>query len=75
MTELLEQAIAQVRSMPEAEQDSVALLILAHAEKAKGIYNLSSEEKAAIRQGRAEAARGAFASDEEMEALWAEFER
>lgn len=73
MTELLEQAIAQVRTMPEATQDSMALLILAFADRAEGEFALTDEEMASFERSLAQADRGEFVSEEEMKALRAEF--
>lgn len=70
MTKLLEQAIEEVRKLPEPEQDEAAELLFALAEKAKGPYRLSEEELAAVENGLAAADRGEFATDEEMDALF-----
>jgi hypothetical protein len=67
MTKLLEQAIEEVRKLPESEQDEAAELLFALAEKAKGPYQLSEEELAAVEKGLAAAERGEFATDEEMD--------
>jgi hypothetical protein len=70
MSKLLEQAIEEVRKLPEPEQDEAAELLFALAEKAKGPYRLSEEELAAVERGIAAADRGEFATDEEMDALF-----
>ena len=67
MTKLLEQAIEEIRRLPEPEQDEAAELLFALAEKAKGPYQLSEEELAAVERGVAAAERGEFATDEEMD--------
>ena len=67
MTKLLEQAIEEIRRLPEPEQDEAAELLFALAEKAKGPYQLSEEELAAVERGVAAAGRGEFATDEEMD--------
>ena len=70
MTRLLEQAIEEVRKLPEPEQDEAAELLFALAEKAKGPYRLSEDELVAIERGLAAADRGEFVTDEEMDALF-----
>jgi phage-related protein len=67
MTKLLEQAIEEVRKLPESEQDEAAELLFALSEIAKGPYQLSEEELAAVEKGLAAAERGEFATDEEMD--------
>jgi hypothetical protein len=70
MTRLLEQAIEEVRKLPEPEQDEAAELLFALAEKAKGPYRLSEDELVAIERGLAAADRGEFVTDEEVDALF-----
>lgn len=69
MTKLLEKAIAKVRELPEEDQDTVAVAVLAMAEETP-IVDLDDETRAAIREGLDQARRGEFVSDEEIEALW-----
>jgi predicted transcriptional regulator len=66
MTKLLEQAIEEVRKLPEPDQDEAAELLFALAEKAKGPYRLSDDERAVVDRALAEMERGEFATDEEM---------
>jgi predicted transcriptional regulator len=68
MTKLLDQAIARVRTLPDDDQDAVALTILSMADTA--IEPLDDETRAAIREGLEQARRGEFVPDAEMEALW-----
>jgi len=68
MTKLLEQAIARARTLPDDDQDAVALAILSMADTA--IEPLDDETRAAIREGLEQARRGEFVPDEEIEALW-----
>ena len=68
MTKLLEQAIEQVRELPEARQDALATLIITEAEQTP--IELDDETRAAIREGLEQARRGEFVSDEEMQAFW-----
>jgi predicted transcriptional regulator len=66
MSRLLEQAIEEVRKLSEPEQDEAAELLFALAEKAKGPYQLSEEERVVIERALAEMERGEFATDEEI---------
>jgi hypothetical protein len=70
MTKLLEQAIARVRELPEEDQDAIALAVLSMASADASPLPLDDESRAAIREGLAQAKRGEFVSDDEIEALW-----
>ncbi len=72
MTTLLDQAVAAVRSLPAEAQDDIARLVL----KLTGAEDeapvpLTADEQAAIDASKAAAARGEFASDGEVRAVWA----
>jgi hypothetical protein len=74
MTKLLDQAIAKVRELPEPEQELAAQSLMVFAELAKeGVYPLSPEERAALEESKAQARRGEFATDEEVDAAYARF--
>jgi hypothetical protein len=66
MTKLLEQAIAKIRELPDAEQDEAAEMLLSVLSKRDGPVELDGETLAAIREGSEQARRGEFVSDEEM---------
>lgn len=70
MTKLLEQAIAKVRELPEADQDEAAEVLLSVVLKHGGPVRLDEETRAAIREGSEQAERGEFVSDEEMAAFF-----
>jgi predicted transcriptional regulator len=70
MTKLLEQAIAKVRQLPDEEQDTVALAILAMADEDARFLPLDDDTRAAIREGLEQARRGEFVPEAEIEALW-----
>ncbi len=72
MTRLLEQAIAKLKTLPEQDQDAIALAILGEIDSID--EPLDEQTRAAIREGAEQARRGEFASDEEMEALWRRFD-
>jgi hypothetical protein len=66
MTKLLEQAIARVQSLPEAEQDEAAEVLLSLVSRPREPVPLDDETRAAIREGSEQARRGEFVSDAEM---------
>jgi len=66
MTKLLEQAIASVQSLPEAEQDEAADVLLSLVSRFREPVRLDDETRAAIREGSEQARRGEFVSDAEM---------
>ena len=66
MTKLLEQAIEQIRDMPEAEQDLAAEVLLNIAAKKWEPEKLDPATRAAILEGLAQAERGELVSDEDM---------
>ncbi len=72
MTKLLDRALAAARSLPPDAQDAIAhvVLRLTGAEDEPSVA-LTPEEQAAVVASRAAAARGEFASDEHVRAVWA----
>ena len=64
MTKLLDQAIAKVRSLPDEEQDALALAMLSMTDSDAAAVPLDDETRAAIREGLAQAERGEFVPDE-----------
>ena len=70
MTKLLEEAIAKIRELPEEDQDNLAMAILLMASSEEP-YPLDDEARLAIEEGMAQARRGEFVSDAEMEQFWA----
>ncbi len=74
MTKLLERAIEAARRLPPDEQDGIARVImqLAGTDDASPVP-LSPEERDAIAKSKAAVARGEFATDEEIRALWAKY--
>jgi hypothetical protein len=73
MTKLLDDAIAAARSLPPDKQDNLARIMLQLAAATPPIFELTLEEDAALALSEAQAARGEFASDEEVRAVWAKF--
>ncbi len=73
MTDLLEQAIARVRAFPPEAQDDFARVLLRLTGDAEEPVALTEDERAAIAVSKAAAARGDFATDEEVQAVWAKY--
>ncbi|HUD85281.1 MAG TPA: hypothetical protein VMR17_02455 [Xanthobacteraceae bacterium] len=75
MTKLLDQALEAVRVLPPDAQDDIARIVLQLAgSEDHAPVALSAEERAAITVSKAAAARGEFATDEEVQAVWAKHE-
>jgi predicted transcriptional regulator len=71
MTKLLDQALEATRSLPPETQDDIARIVLRLAGKDEDPpIVLSSEERAAIARSMAAAARGEFATDEQVREVW-----
>jgi predicted transcriptional regulator len=74
MTKLLEQAIEAARQLSPEEQDEIARTIFEIVrETSDEVYVLSEEERAAIDVARAQVARGEFASEEDIEAVFKKY--
>lgn len=76
MTELFKHAVAVTKTLPDEVQDEIAqaMLALAGEEVPDAVYVLTPEEKASMARSLDQARRGDFASDEEVEAIWAKYE-
>jgi hypothetical protein len=72
MTKLLDDALAAARNLSPDEQDNIAhaVLRLTGADEEPPV-SLSADERAAIAASKSAAARGEFASDEQVRAVWA----
>lgn len=72
MTKLLDEAFEAVRRLPSRDQDDIARAImqLAGSDLVPPV-SLSPDEREAIARSKAAAARGEFASDEQVRAVWA----
>ena len=71
MTNLLDRAVANLQALPSAEQDEVARLLLQWIGEEQAPIPLGAEEEASFAESLAQADRGEFASDAEVEAIWA----
>jgi hypothetical protein len=71
MTKLLDDALKTASLLPPAEQDEIARIILQLAGgDILAPVALSPDEREAIARSRAAAARGEFATDEQVRAVW-----
>jgi hypothetical protein len=72
MTKLLERALKAARSLSPDAQDDIARLVLRLTGTDDGAppMPLSSEERTAITASQDAAARGEFATDEQVRAVW-----
>jgi hypothetical protein len=71
MTELLEHAVETVRTLPPETQDAVARFLLQFVHDDEPVIQLTPEEEADLAAADEEIARGEFATDEEVSAIWA----
>jgi hypothetical protein len=71
MTKLLDRAVEAARGLPPETQDEIARLVLQLAGSEQPPIALTVEERAAIIASQAAAARGEFATDDEVRAAWA----
>ena len=70
VSKLLEDAIKKVRELPEADQDEAAEMLLSVASRRGHAIRLDEETRAAVQEGRDQARRGEFASDDDMAAFF-----
>jgi hypothetical protein len=74
MTKLLDQALealAAARRLPADAQNDIARVVLQLAGSEAEPVPLTPDERAALDASQAEAARGDFATDEQIRAIWA----
>jgi len=71
MTKLLELAVETVRTLPPEAQDAVGRFLLQFAGDDEPVIQLTPEEEADLAAADEEIARGEFATDEEVRAIWA----
>ncbi|TWT04104.1 hypothetical protein [Reyranella sp. CPCC 100927] len=72
MTKLLDQALDAVRQLPATDQDDIARAImrLTGRDDSQPVP-LTPDEQVAIKRSKEAAARGEFATDEEVASVWA----
>ena len=73
MTELLDRAMRAAAAQPAGAQDDLPRMVLFATGVDETVYQLTEDDEIAIAPSRAQAARGEFATDEQMRAHWAEF--
>ena len=62
--------LEQVQSWPEEDQEELADLAREIEARRTGVYRLSDDERAAVREGLDAARRGDFAPDNEVEEFY-----
>jgi predicted transcriptional regulator len=66
----VKEILKQVESWPEEDQQELAEVARVIEARRTGVYRLSDEERAAVREGMAAARRGEFVPDDEMEKFY-----
>jgi plasmid stabilization system protein ParE len=69
MSAIVRELLQKVEAWPEEDQEELAELVRVIEARRTGIYRLSDEERAAVRQGMDAARRGEFAADDEIEKI------
>jgi predicted transcriptional regulator len=62
--------LGSVRSWPAEDQEELIELAREIQARRTGVYVMTDEERAAVREGLEQARRGEFVPDEEMDAFW-----
>jgi len=73
MTKLLEEAVAKVRALPEADQDIAAEFLLGFADPGTQRIRLSPEQVEEVELAKQEARQGKFADEAKLNQLWRRF--
>ncbi len=73
MTDLLEKAVAKARDLAPEMQDEIARLMLAFVGDEAPVYRFNPEEEAEQDAADAEEARGEYATEAEVRAIWAKY--
>jgi predicted transcriptional regulator len=71
MSKLLDEAFEKMKALPEQRQDELARLLIELA--ADEPLQLTPEQEAEVAISRAQAARGEFATEEEVREMWRRF--
>ena len=74
-TKMLEDVLERVEDWPAAAQNTLAEVALEIEAELTGVYHATPEELAGIDRGLQAAAEGRFATDEEVEAVFAKYRR
>jgi predicted transcriptional regulator len=70
MNETAREILDRVNAWPQEDVDELAEMAREIEARRTGVYNVTPEEEAAIREGLAELERGEWASEEAMRAFW-----
>ncbi len=71
MNKVLENILTRAETWPKAAQEELARVAREiEIEQSGAVYTLSADERTAIEEGLAQADRGEFVSDEDMEAFF-----
>lgn len=73
MTKLLDKALEPVRGLRPETQDEIARVVLQLAGDDGEPVALSSEERVVVTVSKAAAARGEFATEDQVRAIWAKY--
>lgn len=73
MTDLLEKAMTTARGLSPEMQDEIARMVFTFLGDEVSVYQLTPEEEAELDVSEAAAARGEFATDEEVRAIWSKY--
>ncbi len=71
MTRRLDQAFQTARGLPAETQDALARILLQLAGEDPSIVRLSADEESPFEASLAEAERGEFATNHQINAIWA----
>jgi predicted transcriptional regulator len=71
--EQISAVLESVRSWPQQDQEELVEVAREIEARRTGIYVMTDEERAAVQEGLAQARRGEFVSDDEMDALWKKY--
>ena len=72
MTKLFDQAVESVRKLPPEAQDEIGRVVLQlTGDEAPPAVELTPEEEASFDESFAQAERGQFATEQEIQAVWA----
>ena len=69
MTKLLQQAIDKAQALPPDRQDDIARMVLSYAGMEQSFVDLTADEEASVMRSREAAARGDFATDDELQTI------
>ncbi len=73
MNKIAESILDRIADWPEAAQEELMQSIVDIEAKHLGVYRLSDDERAAVREGMAQAARGEFVPDDVVEAYFKKY--